>query len=295
MKSRYLQAFLEKAEQNASMRTLYSYVHHLSMAAGVLYPERMSDGRLRWLQKTEARLRRLSEKSPKQRYNKLVAMEDLVYVAETALLEAPDLSPCSGFLSYRDGLFMLLGLAAPERLRALASLRLDQLDLEQGTIRFDPRQIKMKRERYWTLPQEVLDYLEEWIEVWRPQRARPGEVQVFVNKYGTDIETTSLSRAMSKLTYEKLGRPASPHLIRHAVATSMLSEAPDRPAIASLLLGHRSPRTREAYTQKAGSIKAGRFARECFELAGQAAAKEVRRETRARTTNLGHSNSAPLS
>src|SRR5699024_9445302 len=61
LKSRYLQAFLEKAEQNASMRTLYSYVHHLSMAAGILYPEQMSDGRLHGLQKTEARQRRCSE------------------------------------------------------------------------------------------------------------------------------------------------------------------------------------------------------------------------------------------
>ncbi|MFD1378127.1 site-specific integrase [Fodinicurvata halophila] len=215
-------------------------------------------------------------------------MEDLVYVAETALLEAPNLTPFEGFLRYRTGLFMLLGLAAPERLRALTSLRLEQLDLEEGTIRFDPAQIKMKSDRDWVLPKEILVHLEEWLEVWRPQRAYPEEAQVFIGKHGRGIDDGGLSRAMAKITKDKLGRPATPHLIRHTVATSMLSAAPERPAIVSLLLGHRSPKTRDAYTQKADSIRAGRFAQECFNTAVQAAEREIRQNTKSRTANLGH-------
>jgi integrase len=179
---------------------------------------------------------------------------------------------------FRDGLFLLVGAYAPERRRALVSITLDQIDLQACEIVFDPRQIKTKRRSDRPLPAFVMDLVIEWIILWRSQY-RPGHQMLWIAKGGKAVKDEAMYAAMVKATKRVLGFPVSPHDFRDAAATLTVEEAPQRPRLATIMLGHSSEEMTRNYTEQANQITA------CRKLAGalartrEAVAQEVRSMT----------------
>lgn len=188
--------------------------------------------------------------------------------------------PWSAVQCFRDGLFLLLGAHAPERRRALVSIRPDQIDLQTCEIIFDPKQIKTKRRSDWPLPAFVMDFVIEWMVLWR-SRYRPGHQMLWIAKGGGAVKDEAMYAAMVKATKRILGFPVSPHDFRDAAATLTVEEAPQRPRLASIVLGHSSEQMTRNYTEQANQINA------CRTLAAILARRReaVERQVRAITTS----------
>lgn len=271
-----LRAFLRKAEVSASMRTLHGYVHQLIEVATVIYPEAIRNGEFDWLYRTRARLYEAASRTPKRRHDMLTTAIDLLWVADTAMLEAHTLSGWKAVQRYRDGLFILLGLYVPERRRALATIDLNQLDLENKTLQFHAHQIKTAEPHLWTLGSGIIDVLREWVDIWRATHVHADVTALFIGKDGRAVGDAALYTSMKILTEEKLDTAISPHILRHTAATTLLETDPDKPDFVSLLLGHRSLQTRDAYTEKANSILASQKLRKKIAAHGEQTAREIR-------------------
>jgi integrase len=64
--------------------------------------------------------------------------------------------------------------------------------------------------------------------------------------------------AMRTATKARLGIAVSPHRLRDASATFVVEDLPEHAPLAALLLGHRSPRMTDEYTETAEQIEASR-------------------------------------
>lgn len=183
---------------------------------------------------------------------------------------------------FRDGLFLLVGAYAPERRRALVSITLDQIDLRACEIVFDPKQIKTKRRSERPLPAFVMDLVIEWIVLWRSQY-RPEHQRLWIAKGGRAVKDEAMYAAMTKATKQDwvLGFPVSPHDFRDAAATLTVEEAPQRPRLATIVLGQSSEEMTRNYTEQANQINA------CRALAATLARtrEAVERQVRAMTTS----------
>ncbi|WP_022727541.1 tyrosine-type recombinase/integrase [Fodinicurvata sediminis] len=268
--------FIRENQGTASPRTLHGYIHQLIEVAKVVYPERIKSGELDWLYQTRANLFPIAAGSPKRRHDLLVSAIDLLWVADAALREAGDLTGWKGAQLYRTGMFILLGLYVPERRRALCSLQLDQIYLEGGAVHFDASQIKTRQDHSWCIPDGVVDVLRNWCEEWRPRYAQEGVSSLFISARGTPVVDATLYAAMRELCRDKLGVPVSPHILRHASATTLLELEPERADLVTLLLRHNSPKTRDEYTERANAILASRKASDTIRAAGEMAARELR-------------------
>lgn len=268
--------FIRANQKTASPRTLHGYIHQLIEVAKVVYPERIKSGEMDWLYKTRSNLFQIAVGTLKRRHDLLVSAIDLLWVAHSALIEARELSGWKGAQRYRTGMFILLGLYVPERRRALSSLQLDQIDLEGGAIHFDASQIKTRQDHSWCIPAGVVVVLRSWCEEWRPTYVREGASALFISARGMPVVDATLYAAMRQLCSEKLGVPVSPHILRHASATTLLEREPERADLVTLLLRHNSPRTRDEYTERANAILASRKANDTIRMAGETAARKVR-------------------
>lgn len=285
--------FIRENQGTASPRTLHGYIHQLIEVAKVVYSDHIKSGDLDWLYQTRASFHRLAANAPKQRHDMLVSAIDLLWVAHSALVEAPSLSGWRGTQRYRDGMFILLGLYVPERRRALCSLQLDQIDIEAGAIHFDASQIKTRQEHSWCIPEGVVEVIQSWCEKWRPRYAQEGVSSLFISARGTPVVDATLYAAMRELCREKLGVAVSPHIMRHASATTLLEQEPERADLVTLLLRHNSPKTRAEYTERANAILASRKASDTIRAAGKMAAKTVRSQTRNRAATANLKKLAP--
>ncbi|WP_026988478.1 tyrosine-type recombinase/integrase [Fodinicurvata fenggangensis] len=268
--------FIRENQGSASPRTLHGYIHQLIEVAKVVNPEHIRSGKLDWLYQTRANLFPIAASSPKRRHDLLVSAVDLTWVAHSALVEACDLSGWKATQRYRDGMFILLGLYVPERRRALCSLQLDQIDLEGGAIHFDASQIKTRQEHSWCIPDGVVEVIQSWCEKWRPRYAQESVSSLFISARGTPVVDATLYAAMRELCREKLGVAVSPHIMRHASATTLLEQEPERADLVTLLLRHNSPKTRAEYTERANAILASRKASDTIRAVGEMAARELR-------------------
>lgn len=75
---------------------------------------------------------------------------------------------------------------------------------------------------------------------------RPQERALFISEKGTRITTRSVQRIFEKLG-KVIGKPVTPHVLRHSFATTMLNHGADLRSVQELL-GHSSLQTTQLYT-----------------------------------------------
>lgn len=179
----------------------------------------------------------------------------------------------------RDGLWLLLGCFCPERLKALESIKVPDVDLERGRINFPAEKVKTKEESERVMPETVKAAISVWIERYRGHYA-PGHDYLFISKGGGPVRPGTMYAAMRKLTQEELGVAVTPHRFRDAAATYVVQEMPELAALARVILDHASAAMTRNYRTTAKQLTASRRVAQHLDSAERELERQVRRQHR---------------
>lgn len=157
--------------------------------------------------------------------------------------------------AWQDGLIIALLIAVPLRISNFAALRVGQhLRQVGGTWAIDlaEGETKTRRADSWPIPDGLVSYLEHHLQTVRPEllsRARkPIDTgALWLGAFGQPLGRQGLRRRITVRTHQAFGRPMLPHSFRHATATGLALDHPDRPRDAAALLGHASFQTTERH------------------------------------------------
>lgn len=152
------------------------------------------------------------------------AEEDAMAVRDRAMFE----------LTYSSGL----------RLAELTGLTLDNLDLEEQTVRVTG---KGNKTRVVPVGRLAILALEAWL-VRRPAVADAEQRAVFVNGSGHAVSPRTVQHRLKRWAIKQgLSRPVHPHMLRHSFASHVLQSSGDLRAVQEML-GHASISTTQVYT-----------------------------------------------
>ncbi len=160
------------------------------------------------------------------------------------LLESPDVSTVLGL---RDRAILELLYATGLRNQECAALLLEHLEEPNQCLRV----VKGKggKDRVVPLGDEAEIWVQEYLQKARPKLLRrAGERHVFLSSRGKPIGRGAMTALVSRWA-QKAGLPhATPHLLRHCVATHMLKRGANLRHLQAFL-GHTCISTTERYTQ----------------------------------------------
>ena len=163
------------------------------------------------------------------------------------LLESCDSSTAVGL---RDRAFLEFLYATGARISEVATLKLEQIDLQNGTVRLFG---KGSKERIVPLYESAIEWLKKYLRSSRPTlllKDKTGRTHsaLFISVRGNDMSADSLRKVFSSyLAAAGLDSSLSPHAMRHTYATELLGGGADL-RIVQELLGHESLSTTQVYT-----------------------------------------------
>lgn len=163
-----------------------------------------------------------------------------------SLLDAPDTSEALG---HRDRTMLEVLYATGLRVTELVSLRLGQVNLNQGVVRVTG---KGGRERLIPLGEESLEWLQQFIAGPREEILLEKQTDfAFPTRRGDRMTRQAFWHIIKRYT-ERAGitQPLSPHTLRHAFATHLLNHGADL-RVVQMLLGHSDLSTTQIYTHVA--------------------------------------------
>jgi integrase/recombinase XerD len=167
----------------------------------------------------------------------------LSYREVEALVEAPDRATTLGV---RDAAMIEVLYSTGLRVSELVGLRLGGLHLDAGYLR---SMGKGSKERVVPLGAEASGALTRYLEKGRPELVgkRPGDV-VFVNRRGGALTRQGFWKILKAHGRRAgIGKPLSPHTVRHSFATHLLEHGADLRSV-QLMLGHADISTTQIYT-----------------------------------------------
>ncbi len=162
------------------------------------------------------------------------------------LLAAPELDDPLGF---RDRTMLELLYACGLRVSELTALQLSQVSLNQGVLRVFG---KGSKERLVPMGEPALRMLQRYLAGPRAELLRgvPSDV-VFPSRRGRQMtRQTFWYRIKMHARTAGIGKPLSPHTLRHAFATHLLNHGADL-RVVQMLLGHSDLTTTQIYTHVA--------------------------------------------
>ena len=153
---------------------------------------------------------------------------------------------CSTYLELRDRTMFELLYSCGMRVSEITNLRLHDIDIEEGLIRFIG---KRSKERITPIGETAKDFLIRYLNSARCNIER--EIKndyVFLNSRGSGISRQGFWKILKKYAKkQKIEKNLYPHIFRHSFATHLLEEGADL-RIVQELLGHSSISTTEIYT-----------------------------------------------
>jgi integrase/recombinase XerD len=163
-----------------------------------------------------------------------------------ALLDAPETSEALG---HRDRTMLEVLYATGLRVSELVSLRLGQVNLNQGVVRVTG---KGGRERLIPLGEESLEWLQQFIAGPREEILLEKQTDyVFPTRRGDRMTRQAFWHIIKRYTERAgIGHTLSPHTLRHAFATHLLNHGADL-RVVQMLLGHSDLSTTQIYTHVA--------------------------------------------
>ncbi len=157
------------------------------------------------------------------------------------LLDAPNTAQPEGV---RDRAVLELLYATGVRVSELASLRLDQVDLEQGLLHCRG---KGSKERLVPVGKSALKWLERYLKMW-PRPSVAGKRQpLFLTNRGEQISREWVWSLVKDCARRAGLRDVSPHTLRHTFATHLIEHGADTRSVQTLL-GHSDLATTQIYT-----------------------------------------------
>lgn len=163
------------------------------------------------------------------------------------LLESCDTSTAVGL---RDRAFLEFLYATGARISEVATLKLEQIDLQNGTVRLFG---KGSKERIVPLYESAIEWLKKYLRSSRPtlllkDKSGRAHSALFISVRGNNMSADSLRKVFSSyLAASGLDSSLSPHAMRHTYATELLGGGADL-RIVQELLGHESLSTTQVYT-----------------------------------------------
>ena len=163
-----------------------------------------------------------------------------------ALLGAPVVSEPLG---HRDRAMLELLYATGVRVSELITLKLTQVNLNQGVLRIIG---KGDRERLIPLGEEAQDWLREFIDGPRVEILLERQTEyLFPTRRGDRMTRQAFWHIIKRYAKKSgIGKKLSPHTVRHAFATHLLNNGADL-RVVQLLLGHSDVSTTQIYTHVA--------------------------------------------
>jgi len=144
----------------------------------------------------------------------------------------------------RDKAILYLLYGTGMRVSELSNLNIDQIDLKDRIIHIVGG--KGGKDRIIPLPTGIIEILTDYLEIRQNDTQDPAFI---LNRSGNRLTPRSIQRIVKK--YKKaahlLDKKVTPHTLRHAFATHLLSNAVDIRVIQELL-GHASLSTTQLYT-----------------------------------------------
>lgn len=151
-------------------------------------------------------------------------------------------SPADSLLEIRDLAIFELFYSSGLRLSELAALNIDDLDLQDHSLRV--RQGKGSKQRELPIGSKAINAINKWL-AYRPETRVPA---IFTSSKGSRLGQRSIQLRLDRWG-KKMGLPehVHPHMLRHSFASHLLESSQDIRAVQELL-GHSNISTTQIYT-----------------------------------------------
>jgi integrase len=154
-------------------------------------------------------------------------------------------------LAHRDGLLLAVLASRAPRVSNLAMIEIGRhLRLAGGvwTLCFAGSEMKNGIPLTLALPEELTEPIRRHLDHWRPilLDGRRSD-RLWVSTHKRPLDAKSVHEVVTVCTRRLLGVAMFPHLMRSALMTETAIRDPQHVGIASPILGHRSPRTKDKY------------------------------------------------
>ena len=162
------------------------------------------------------------------------------------LLQAPEISSARGL---RDRTMLELLYATGLRVSELVELKFNEINFRQGCVRIVG---KGGKERLVPIGQEAMDWLERYLIGARQSMLGNRQSDyLFVTTRGSCMTRQAFWHIIKRYAVQAgIGKPLSPHTLRHAFATHLVNHGADL-RVVQLLLGHSDLSTTQIYTHVA--------------------------------------------
>ncbi len=162
-----------------------------------------------------------------------------------------DINPSNAF-EYRNKAMLELMYSSGLRVSELVSLRLTDIDLDNGYVRCFG---KGKKERVVPIGDYALDYLKKYLEEYRPLLKKKYQTDsIFLNNHGKEMTRGGFFLIIKKIANDKkINKNITPHMLRHSFATHLLNNGADLRTIQEML-GHSNISTTQVYTNLTNDI-----------------------------------------
>lgn len=152
--------------------------------------------------------------------------------------------PGDDWFAQRDRALVLFLLSTGMRVTACTRVDLDDLHLAQHRVRCRD---KGNRTHWKPIVAPAREALEEWVEVLRPLRARPGERALWISRFGQRIDKATVRDALSRVMRAcGIEDRFTPHDLRRTAGTLMRRAGVKKEDI-QLFYGHKRLQTTEIY------------------------------------------------
>jgi len=247
-----VEAFVEELQKRVAPASVGMMLGGLRGALGVLAPE------MDWSWLVRAYVTLKNEARPSRDRRKHLVAPDQLYqlglqlmkMCHVDVLDNRDDYAC---IKYRDGLLIALAICHPVRIHNLAQIELDRhLFNDNGAyiLTFTPEETKTGAAYEAELPDELVPWLERYLDVYRPRllaRGRGPTDRLWLNRWGEPMADSATRGQINLRTKEAFGEHVWPHLIRTCAATGIVNQSPQDIAWAPEILGHADLRTTERH------------------------------------------------
>ncbi len=163
----------------------------------------------------------------------------------------------------RTGLAISLLVNSPIRRESLAALDLkENFDPDFTRLFLSPEETKDKKRDERLLTPEVQKQLRDYVAHHRAAVAPLQETALFVGSRGKPIDPGYLSQTVGDQCQKLFGKRVTLQVIRNIVAGFIVSQAPEKASLASVVLNHASTATTETYRANGKQIQAAKKLRE---------------------------------
>lgn len=239
-----LRAWILRLRQRVAPATLAQLLRDVSLAAAAMSP----DHSWTWVRRHPLRPKPAeirAGRKPIVPFDAADLVEQAIAECETADAEAP--TPAQA-RRYRDGLLLALASLTALRRRNLAEITIGRHIREVGDgwrLTFEEEDTKTGAVLELRMPDILVVPLRAYLTRHRPVllAGKPEHGRLWVNVGGEPLAYEALYGLFARKGQKLMGRHINPHLTRHTLATTLLTEDPSDIATAAAALAHRGTRS----------------------------------------------------